>query len=385
MEEKYNSLTRIGPNFRKKSGAYFAKFKCDCGVEKDINVSCVKRGSTKSCGCKIYEWSDLKFYEDEKWKDIYLSNDYEISTYGKIRSKNNGTILKTQMNTKGYEQLSIRINGRVQTLRVHKLVATAFIENLNNLPTVDHIDRDRGNNHVSNLRWSDHKKQCKNRRQKEFIGKKILMIDKDTNLVIRSFDSMNEAGLFLGKKDGFKNISQCVLGDTKTAFGYKWKFDQNELLDGEIWKHYDGKMYISNLGRCKKNNYILTFEISDKTSYLATRYKNKHLSIHRLVAELFLSNPDNKDIVNHKDGNIYNNKVDNLEWVTRSENCKHAINTGLVQTVKKVVHIDINNVETVYNSCKEASDILKINASSINKCCKGRIHKVVSGDRFRYL
>lgn len=110
---------------------------------------------------------------------------------------------------------------------------------------------------------------------------------------------------------------------------------------------YEGLYEVSDLGRVKslgrtiqihRENYttrvwkekILKPKISSKYHrvWLCTGSNKRIYGIHRLVAEAFIPNPENKPQVNHIDGNPANNLLSNLEWVTQSENTRHAVSIG---------------------------------------------------------
>ena len=84
---------------------------------------------------------------------------------------------------------------------------------------------------------------------------------------------------------------------------------------------------------------------------LSKHGKTKCIKVHRLVAEYFVYNPDKKEYVNHKDGNKSNNYMTNLEWVTASENQKHAARNGLIYFHRGTSH---------HNSKLKPGDVIKI-------------------------
>lgn len=102
------------------------------------------------------------FPTQEEWKPITgYEGLYEVSSFGNIRTiKRQGTnsrTIKQQIDRKGYCYVSLCENGKYKRSSVHRLVATAFIENLKELPCVNHKDENKANNCVNNLEWCSYR------------------------------------------------------------------------------------------------------------------------------------------------------------------------------------------------------------------------------------
>lgn len=122
-------------------------------------------------------------------------------------------------------------------------------------------------------------------------------------------------------------------------------------MKNEIWKDiigYKGHYMVSNLGRIKsfkrkKEGAILKLQKTHEGYMhigLSLNGAKKTLMVHRLVGFAFIKNPNNKPCINHKDGIKDNNNLSNLEWVTKSENTRHAHSIGLFYKNKKHWHWD---------------------------------------------
>ena len=149
----------------------------------------------------------------------------------------------------------------------------------------------------------------------------------------------------------------------------------------EIYKTFNGTYAISNYGNIKniKTNRILKLRPNHK-GYLKTNIyvegKLKTIFPHKLVAQMFIPNPNNKPQINHIDGNKQNNHISNLEWSTAKENMQHAFKSGLnLGNGKPVCQIDKNgNIINKFKSCREAEISIGCNSHCANiwNVCNGK-------------
>lgn len=205
----------------------------------------------------------------EKWKDIVIKkNDvihdytgkYQVSNLGRIRSLNFNRssevkILKPSLSNTGYYTVGLCKDGKHEVFTIHRLVANAFIPNIDNLPLVNHKDENPLNNHVDNLEWctvkyninygtarqrasekikgekhffygKHHTEEAKHKQSEAKKGdkhpraKKVMCIETG-----QLFGCIKDADKWCGITGG---VGACVRGRSKTAGGYHWQYVMEE-------------------------------------------------------------------------------------------------------------------------------------------------------------
>ena len=199
------------------------------------------------------EWLSLKLLPYEEFKDIEgYEGLYQISNYGRVKSlerfyylgnnkiKTKEKILKISKNSHGYSHIQLS-KKTPKTMCTHTLVANHFIINVENKPTINHIDGNKQNNRVDNLEWATHSEQefhayKNNLRYKKFGSKNSMygkkgenhhlskpLVQKDLcGNIIKKWENSYEVVRILGYTQS--GVSACCRGKTKTYKGYVWEY-----------------------------------------------------------------------------------------------------------------------------------------------------------------
>lgn len=196
----------------------------------------------------------MEIKEIEIWKDIQgYEGLYQVSSLGRIKSLNRykqakndsissfkERIKKLQLSYKGYLMVTLSRNKERKTFFVHRLVALAFLPNTENKPHIDHIDTNKQNNNVNNLRWvtpaennnnSLTKEKLKNFRDKmksgDYSRSKIVLQYSLSGDFIKEWTNITTIHKEMNYNPSC--ISECCNNKQKTAYGFLWKFKDKTI------------------------------------------------------------------------------------------------------------------------------------------------------------
>jgi len=330
------------------------------------------------------------------WMNIRNYPNYQISTMGRVKiiksNRNGGNNIGLIMSPEikgGYCHNTIKNDNDRQSLKIHIIVAKHFIPNSQPLTRlyVDHIDGNKMNNMISNLRWVTHQENMKFYSETiEYKGKKIYQYDLDDNL-IKEWNNIREI-VDINKEFKIDSLYHVLNGDFDKMYGYIWKYEEKteiKLQHDEAFKkmgiyneHDFNNFEISNYGNTKNisRDNILNGKNNADGYKVVCLYDNKtkkslYLKVHNLVATYFIGNKPNPEaMVNHKDRNKLNNHYTNLEWVSNQQNIEHACGRKIQQLNKET-----GEVIKEFKSIKEACILYNFSKNShtgISECCRGK-------------
>lgn len=209
-------------------------------------------------------WFDISSLEGEELKDLECSNNYCISNYGRVMSKERlfqagfltvhrkNTILKCMTSTSGYLRVSIILEGKKKQLSIHRLVANAFIPNPEGFPQINHKNEDKTDNRVENLEWCTAKyntnygtgNERRIQTRSDRHGRNIIQYRKDGSIV-HVYRGMKR----IERQTGYNisAIKKVCKGEQLTSYGYVWRYEDDSFDKYPIT--YDKKVHASCVGR----------------------------------------------------------------------------------------------------------------------------------------
>ena len=332
----------------------------------------------------------------ESWIEIPAFKKYEVTDSGKIRNTNTKRELSLTPDPSGYVVMSLfdNDNVRISSVRLHILIAIVFIPNPDGKKTVNHKNKIRNDNNISNLEWftsAEQNKHSADGGKKSRSGRSVWQCHPITRERIKLFKTVREASVHLTDKvSGHSKISLVATGAMdsqgkcrKSAYGFWWQYADKliENQPGEVWvpiqciQNNDSLYQISSHGRVIGVHGQVHPHRTDDSGYRVCSLNGHVYKLHVLVAQTFLRNPNGLPCVNHIDGNKANAHVDNLEWTTFSENSIHAGENGLTKhAIRRVEAYDRLTGEQIgkWRTLIAAEKETGVHNSAISSACRGK-------------
>jgi hypothetical protein len=368
------------------------------GLHSGIDVSVLNR--------EVVVWVPLVHPEVRQ-------NYYDISNHGIIRRRQDKFMMSnaTEVN-RDYQSIKLARENterdRKIKLQIHRLVASAFLRNPNNKKTVDHVNRNRADNHVSNLRWATHSEQNQNQedRDRSNLADRIPVeaLDPQTREVAHRFESMTHAAKSMNSTKS--KISAACRNPNRQTSGFYWRkaTPPRVILEAapapandteapnesgnntrsepmEEWRFITTRSgdtitthQISNRGviRSVDRPDLNRVGYNDKGTMRFDFYPNgrkRSCAIHELVAATFIGVPPDPTVeVWHKNRNRKDNRVENLEWVSRRN-----ARSRLTYRNARGVRVTWSDGRTeVFNSIGAASTATGVGNATISVICNGQ-------------
>ena len=168
---------------------------------------------------------------EEEYKKIDDYENYEISNQGNVRNTKTNRILKPRKKGCGYYFIGLCKNCTTTNFYIHRLVGYAFIPNPENLPCIDHIDRNKTNNSITNLRWVSRSNNNRNKPKKQNSSSKYIGVSlhKPTGKYQAKISINNKnkhIGLYETEEDAGKAFDDYIKEHNLTEF-YTLNFPDN--------------------------------------------------------------------------------------------------------------------------------------------------------------
>ena len=356
-------------------------------LKKIKKIDMLKQNNVKHTEKAIEKKNKIKLEKEEQNKPIELdkskewrfmkdNDEYKISNYGDVYSIKSNKILKPNLCHIGYYRVKLNIKKEKIHLLLHRLVYDTFKGIKDQNKVIDHIDTNKLNNHIDNLREVTKSVNAQNC-IKKLKTTKINQYTIDGKF-IKLWNSIKEI-----KESNFniQLIKQNCKNIIDNAHNYRWTYVEEPIILNDISEFVPIKTDDENINfnyKINKAGNIINKENKVLKSSLSCEYNTINLSsnngqskffkINRLVAITFIPNPNNYPVVNHIDEDKLNDNVENLEWCSYAQNSAHSQG-------KKINQLDLktNEIIKTFNSISDAQRSLGVKCRmNISEVCRGK-------------